>query len=138
MTILPTIDIAAPAWLSPMTRRLVTIDLSRGCVLPALVEMAEPTSSVEALRIAEASEVLEWLGILEGDLHCVAKDSDGRAILTTWMDIEVFAQFVASMQGSAIGAPLRQARDAWLAAGAGLVHFDFYALEEEASAALAG
>lgn len=139
MAILPMIDLAAPAWVSPLTLRVVTLD-SLSSAAPALIETAEPTPGAEVLQMEEAGEVLtwleqaRWLACMEDDLHCVAKDQAGRSILTTCLDFAALAQLVADAQGCAIGARLKQAHTAWLAAGANLVHFNFYALEDEAAA----
>jgi len=139
MAILPMIDLAAPAWVSPLTRRVVTLD-SLSNAAPALVETDEPTAGAEVLQLEEAGEVLtwleqaRWLACMEDDLHCVAKDPAGRSILTTCLDFVAFAEPVADAQGSAIGARLKRAHRAWTGAGADLVHFNFYALEEEAAA----
>ena len=140
MATISMIDALAPLWVSPLTRRLVTFDFSLSNGPPAQIETAEPTSGADALQFAEAAEVLAWLNAsrwlsrLERDLQCVANDRDGRPILTTWLDFEQFAQLVSDAQDSALAARFQQVHDAWLAAGADLVHFDFYALEETSTA----
>lgn len=110
------------------------VELAERMALPQLMVCEELVGEVLKIDAAEVATFLdriskpEWRASFETDLQCISEDMQGRPLLTTWISIEVFHQFLKDIADLQIHPRLTEAVREWEGRGARTINVDGYQL----------